>query len=880
MATLIDHLAAFGDRPAIIAPEVELTYRQLADRVAATAEALGPRRRLVLIETRNEIGTLVPYLATLAGRHVALPVPPDRHADAIVATYRPDATVSRDGDIVVLGEPTARLHDDLALLLSTSGSTGSPKLVRLSRDNLLSNTEAIASYLSIDENDCAPTTLPMSYCYGLSVVHSHLLRGARLLLSDRSVIDPRFWELFVQHRATSLAGVPYTFDLLDRTGFDTMSLPDLRYVTQAGGRLAPDRVRRFADLGAARGWDLFVMYGATEATARMAYLPPHRARTDPTSIGRPIPGGEFDVAPIDGWADPGVGELVYRGPNVMLGYAQQRDDLALGRSVTELRTGDVGRRRPDGLYEVIGRRDRFVKLFGLRVDLQRVEALLRQADVHTQCTHDGRRLLVAVAGSPTTAPDAARVRALAAEAAGVPADAVTVVPVDELPMLPSGKPDHAAVRAAAAAAEPSEPSDTDIRRLFADVLHLDPGQIRPDATFTALGGTSLNYVTMSVRLQSLLGRLPSGWPDVPVADLERQTATAAAPSSRLLSGTVETSVLLRALAIVLIVGSHAELFELWGGAHVLLAVAGYNFARFGLFAGPRPERIRRLRTTIAWIALPSIAWIALVMTFSDDYHASNLLLANKILGPHDSMTAGRLWFIEVLVYTLIALTLLCAIPAVDRWERRAPFVFAAVFLAGGVALRYDVLGLELGQQAWFTYTALWFFAAGWAAARARTTVERAVVSAVMVVCLTGYFGDGVREMLVLTGVLLLIWLPALRCPRWTVAAAGVLAEASLYTYLTHFQVYPLFEGHPLVGVTCALAVGVLLSSVIAGLRRRRAAGTGLALTPLRSPRAHRDRGRRRGRQTDVDQRTAGGVRGRRQVGGDAGVSPLPPVDHR
>ncbi|WP_242638745.1 AMP-binding protein [Mycolicibacterium sp. S2-37] len=875
MADLIEHLAGFGDRPAVVTPELELSYRELAQRVDATIAALGPRRRLVVIETRNELATLVPYLAALAGRHVALPLPPGRDTDAIVDTYRPDATVARDGSIVVLGSPAAALlHDDLALLLSTSGSTGSPKLVRLSRDNLLSNAEAIAAYLNIGENDCAPTVLPMSYCYGLSVVHSHLLRGARLLLTDRSVVDPRFWELFVRHRATSLAGVPYTFDLLDRIGFDSMSLPDLRYVTEAGGRLAPDRVRRLAELGAASGWELFVMYGATEATARMAYLPPHQARTHPASIGLPIPGGAFDIAPLDGWDEPGVGELVYRGPNVMLGYAQRRADLALGRTVAELRTGDVARRGADGLFEVIGRSHRFVKLFGLRVDLHRVETLLLEAGFPTQCTDDGRHLVVGVAG----AFDAARVRTVAADAAGLPADAVTVVRMTELPMLPSGKPDYAAVRAAAAAAPPG-PSDSDIRRMFADVLHVDGSRIGPDATFTDLGGTSLTYVTTSVRLQRLLGRSPPDWPNLPVADLE-QRAAAAAPARRGLSATVETSVLLRAVAIVLIVGSHAGLFELWGGAHILLAVAGYNFARFGLSAVPRRDRIRRLRSTIAWIALPSIVWVVVVMAFTDDYHASNLLLANKILGPHDSMTAGRLWFVEVLVYTLVALTLLCALPAVDRWERRAPLAFAAVFLAGGVALRFDILGLELGRQAWFTYLAFWFFAAGWVAATARTALTRVTLTAVVGLCLYGYFGDGVREVLVLTGVLLLIWLPGLRCPAWAAVLAGVLAEASLYTYLTHYQVYPLMDDHPVVGVVCALTVGVLLSSTVGRLRRWRAAGTGPPQTPIRSPRAHRDRGRRRSRQTDADQRPAGGVRGSRPVGGEPGLPPLPPVDHR
>ena len=166
--------------------------------------------------------------------------------------------------------------------------------------NLVSNAAAIAEYLGIRETDRAATTLPMSYCYGLSVIHSHLLRGAGLVLTDHSVVDDEFWELFRRHRGTTFAGVPYTFELLERVGAETLDLPHLRYVTQAGGQMPPERVRRFAELGRRQGWDLFVMYGATEATARMAYLPPQLASSHPGTIGGPIPGGSFTVEPRDG----------------------------------------------------------------------------------------------------------------------------------------------------------------------------------------------------------------------------------------------------------------------------------------------------------------------------------------------------------------------------------------------------------------------------------------------------------------------------------------------------------------------------------------------------------------------------------------------------
>jgi acyl-CoA synthetase (AMP-forming)/AMP-acid ligase II len=812
---IVEHLNAFGDRVAVITDTERLTYAQLGHRVAATAEALGPSRRLALIRTRNEIPTLVSYLGALAGGHVIVPVPPDRPTDALEAVYEPDAEINRDGTVVIKGTPAgASLHHDLAMLLSTSGSTGSPKLVRLSYANLLSNAHAIASYLDITENDRAATTLPMSYCYGLSVVNSHLLRGAALILTDHSVVDDGFWELFTRHRGTSFAGVPYTFELLERKGFEGMALPHLRYITQAGGRLEPERVRRYARLGQRRGWKFFVMYGATEATARMAYLPPELAERQPAAIGRPIPGGSLTIDPLEGWDEPDVGELVYRGPNVMLGYADTRADLTLGRTVDELHTGDVARRTADGVYEVIGRGKRFVKLFGLRIDLQRIESVLAERGVPSCATSDAEQLIVAATGDR----DPEDLRGIAASAAGLPEEAVRVVATPELPVLPSGKPDYAAVRAAGASQTAHGEHSTDVRKLFASVLCIDPRGIGPDSTFLDLGGTSLNYVSMSVRLERLLGRLPDNWHQLPIGRIEG-LARASGGSRKWFSASLETGVALRAIAIVLIVGSHAGVFELWGGAHILLGIAGYNFARFCLRSVPRAERMRHLWSTIAWIAVPSILWIAAMLVITDDYTWTNLLLANKILGPDDSMTAGRLWFIEVLVWTLIALAALMSLPWLDRVERHWPFAFAMVILAFGVLLRFDVFGFDLGRQAWFTYLAMWFFAVGWAAAKAQRTWQRIVVTLVLVVCVCGYFGDGLREAMVLGGLLALIWLPTLRCPAPLPLVAGIVAEASLYTYLTHFQVYSLFDEHPLIGMLAALMVGVLVTSLVSALRR-------------------------------------------------------------
>ena len=365
-----------GTRTALISGSEQLTYAELADRVDDAAAALAGPRRLVLVTASTTVAGLVGYLGALRAGHVALLAPAGDPATvaSLRRTWDPDVVLGSDATVIAARTGSRHeLHEDLALLMATSGSTGSPRLVRLARESLDANAAAIADSLDVRPTDRAVTTLPLHYCYGLSVVHSNLLAGAAVLLTDASVTDAGFWSTVREHRATSLHGVPHTFALLERVGLAEMDLPHLRYVTQAGGRLEPAQVRRWASVGERRGWRLVVMYGQTEATARMAYLPPDLAATSPEAIGTAVPGGQLRIDDPD---DDGVGEIVYTGPNVMLGYAHTPADLALGRTVTELRTGDLGRRRADGLFQVTGRRSRFVKPFGVRVDLDATETLL------------------------------------------------------------------------------------------------------------------------------------------------------------------------------------------------------------------------------------------------------------------------------------------------------------------------------------------------------------------------------------------------------------------------------------------------------------------------------------------------------------------------
>jgi acyl-CoA synthetase (AMP-forming)/AMP-acid ligase II len=831
-------LAEHGDRCAVWAPEGPLTYADLAARVEDAASLLGTGRRLVLLAAENSFDFLVTYLGALAAGHVPLVVPGDRpqHHGSLVERYSPDVVASRDGAGWQVThrttEPAHELHPDLALLLPTSGSTGSPKLVRLSHENLDSNALAIAEALRIRPDDRAATTLPLHYCYGLSVAHSHLAVGASLVLTDLSVVDPCFWDLVDTAGVTSLAGVPHTFELLDRSGFAERDHPSLRVVTQAGGRLAPDAVRRYAALGRSRGWDFFVMYGQTEATARMAVLPPELLDSHAETVGLPVPGGRFRLEPLSE-LECGLGELVYSGPNVMLGYAEHPGDLTRGRDVTELRTGDLGHLRRDGTVEVVGRRSRFAKVVGLRIDLDRAERDLAETGVRAHCVDlgDAVGVLTAKPGTGDAVTDTLTRRH------GIPASGVVVLDGADVLVLPTGKPDYPGMaalveahraRARAARAEQAEAGapaalwPQAVTALYRDLLDAPGADER--TSFVDLGGDSLSYVEVSLRLERLLGALPAEWHLLSPAEL----VAAARPSHRgrgvAVDGgrpaprwrrgwhAVETSVAVRAVAVLLILANHTHLSFVPGGAHTLLALAGFNLARFQLTSRPRAERAKGIARSVARIWAPSALWIAVVAVVAGTYDWRNVLLLNQVLGdwarwsPH-----WHYWFIEALVALLLGAALLLSLPVVDRWERRFPFAFPMALVGVGLLTRYDVVVPDAGPyRGANAYVLIWLFATGWAAARARTVPQRLLVSAVPLLTLPGFWPSmPMRGPTIVLGVLALIWLPSVRLPGWLARGASVVAAASLFVYLTHFVVYPhLMAYSSVLAMAGSIAVGV------------------------------------------------------------------------
>lgn len=291
------------------------------------------------------------------------------------------------------------IHPELAVLLSTSGTTGSPKLVRLSYGNIQSNAESIAAYLQIAQDERTISTLPFHYSFGLSVLNSYLQAGAQITCSDEAVVTRSFWKLFKEQKCTSLAGVPFSYKMLKRLHFEQMELPSLRVMTQAGGALEPKLIEYFGTIAEQQNFRFYVMYGQTEASPRISYVPPERLLEKQGSIGIPIPGGTLSLRDAAGNSVEGVrqdGELVYRGPNVMMGYAEQRSDLEKGdEQQGTLFTGDLAYRDEDDYFYITGRLKRMLKIFGLRLNLDEAEQMLTaKFEQSVACTGEEDVLMV------------------------------------------------------------------------------------------------------------------------------------------------------------------------------------------------------------------------------------------------------------------------------------------------------------------------------------------------------------------------------------------------------------------------------------------------------------------------------------------------------
>lgn len=356
-----------------------ITYGELAEQARACAARLNSARGLVFLYASNEIQSVAALIGAMAAGHAVALLDPGMTVAAretLESVYAPDWLIEpaqkrweRNQDL----RPVLSPHPDLAVLLSTSGSTGTPKFVRLAQSALVANAAGIAEVLDVRADDTAAGYLPIHYSYGLSVLTSHLARGARVRLTSRSLTDREFWSVMRSADVTHFPGVPFHHKVLLRLGLSRLGLGGLRVLTQAGGGLATELRRQLHEQISALGGRFYVLYGQTEAAPRMTTLDHDAFDPAPDSVGTPLPGCRIEIVDPD---ETGAGEVVFHGPNVMMGYAENRADLQRGDEMGgRLPTGDVGRLDDAGRLTLTGRIKRFGKLYGLRINLDEVEGL-------------------------------------------------------------------------------------------------------------------------------------------------------------------------------------------------------------------------------------------------------------------------------------------------------------------------------------------------------------------------------------------------------------------------------------------------------------------------------------------------------------------------
>ncbi|MCS5503264.1 AMP-binding protein [Lysinibacillus sp. A4] len=410
---------------------------------------ISDKKELILLLTENNIESLIAYISAINSSHAVMLLHlkgNNEFLERIIDNYLPKWIIGlkerkgyiyNNGILTRESSVTIHIHRELALLLNTSGTTGSQKFVRLSYENLQSNAQSIIEYLEIDENERAIMHLPLSYSYGMSIVNSHLLAGASILLTDESVIEKSLWEFVQKQKATSLAGVPFTYQMLHRIGFMQMELPHLKVLTQAGGRLNEKLVKLFGEYAQQHNKRFYIMYGQTEASPRISYVPYDKVLEKSGTIGISIPGGQLSI-------EGELNELVYRGGNVMMGYAESVNDLAKGNELEGvLHTGDTATMDEDGYFTITGRIKRFIKLFGLRINLDDVEKKLEEIfHIPLACTGSDDKLIVAI----EKVDKVGQVKEIIENLYKLHKTAYKVIVIDEIPRLANGKTNYTTLK--------------------------------------------------------------------------------------------------------------------------------------------------------------------------------------------------------------------------------------------------------------------------------------------------------------------------------------------------------------------------------------------------------------------------------------------------
>jgi long-chain acyl-CoA synthetase len=372
---------------------------------------LGKKKLIFFIGDNDEFSILF-YIVCLSLGHCLMPISSNitkKSLNHLIKSFKPEIIFTKEfkklrefkdhysfGLYKILKKKNVenKINQKLALLLSTSGSTGNAKFVKLTFENIFANALSIKKYLKLNSSDSTITTLPIHYSYGISVINSHLLADAKIYTNKLSLFDKEFWEILEKKKITNFSGVPFHFEILQKLNIDKLKLKSLKFCTQAGGKLNTSIIKSIVNKFLKLNKKFFVMYGQTEASPRMTYADEKDLIKYPETVGRPIPGGKIFIKDLK----KKIGEICYIGKNVFHGYATKRGDLSNLKKISILRTGDIGYVKK-GLLFVTGRISRFEKIYGVRINLDNLEKYLNNLNIPCKCIYNKNKIFIFVTKS-------------------------------------------------------------------------------------------------------------------------------------------------------------------------------------------------------------------------------------------------------------------------------------------------------------------------------------------------------------------------------------------------------------------------------------------------------------------------------------------------
>jgi acyl-CoA synthetase (AMP-forming)/AMP-acid ligase II/acyl carrier protein len=791
----------WGNRVALINDNQSVTYAQLERLCDLFAQHLPAQKGLVLIETDNSVDCIAALYGSLRKGHAILLCECGNIVlkNNLCNSYQPQIVYEKNMSGWSIRESETiqhpLLHVDLALLLTTSGSTGDPKCVRLAKSNIQSNTDSISSYLSITESDRCLLLLPICFSFGLSILNTHLSRGATLYIQGPGVDAPHFQNHLKDNKITTFSGVPHTFEMLERAAFRKNAFPNLRYTAQAGGRLRKELVLKHEQWARTNKSLFFVMYGQTEASPRIAYMQPDLLAANPDCVGVPIPGGELSIE--DQYGNPVTeadveGELVYRGPNVMMGYAKSVHDLSRGWETEKLKTGDLGMLTKSNLFKVTGRKKRICKIYGKRYNLDNIERALQEIALSAVCCSDDTSLFIA-----SEDKEIEKLSSFAFTQFGIAQTNIITRRYKSIPLLASGKTDYAKITTESARLFNGEKNRTtgsvkeQLIQIFKNAFPDYDISLEKDS-FNSLGGDSLNYVAVSVELEKCLGRLPQDWDKMTIEALNKQKTR----RKNLSLQSVETGILLRSIAILAVVLKHYGFIPFGGGSLVLMLVAGFNFSRFHLnsltYGLIKPVFIHFTRNILLpyWGVLLIYNLISFVCYETFPVTVEKFLLIGNYYYQADWHPFPT-WFIQVLFQALIFVALPLTVPALRNFAKINVnqylfilFTLAVIFRVFDSVYLMELFPIRNADQR--TAWELWIFIFGMIIYRVNSGRGRNLASiALIVFSFVFWFGSWYRIIVLSVLGLLLINRPQVNIPKRLIFPVKILASASLYIYMLH-----------------------------------------------------------------------------------------------